>query len=137
MIIGNFTYDPDKDSYTGTVTTLTAARGDILIRPTRKSGDREPDYRVEHECDGANVELGAAWKRTSEKTGPFLSVVIDDPVLPASINAALFHDKPPSHAARLVWTRPNPNAKPKTAEAERPVETPPRRARAARRPQNG
>lgn len=133
MIIGNFTYDSDKDTYRGTITTLTAGRADVVIRPVRKGGEREPDYRVEH-GDGNSVELGAAWKRTSDKTGAFLSIVLDDPVLPTSINAALFHDKPPSNASRLVWTRAQP--KRPAAEPERPEPTP-RRAAPRRKPQNG
>ena len=134
MIIGNFTYDPDKDSYRGTITTLTAGRADVLIRPVRKGGEREPDYRVEHTNGRDSVELGAAWRRTSDKTGDFLSIVLDDPVLPASINAALFHDKPPSNASRLVWTRPQPRRD--ASGPERP-EAAPRRSAQRRKPQHG
>lgn len=112
MIIGNFTYDPAKDTYTGTITTLTAGRGDVVIRPSKKSGTRDPDYRIEHVTAEGSVELGAAWNRTAEKTGPFLSIVLDDPVLPASIHAALFHEPHPSEASRLVWTRPSNRPRP-------------------------
>src|SRR5947207_1031719 len=61
-------------------------------------------------------------------------MVLDDPVLPASINAALFHDKPPSNASRLVWTRSQP--KRDAPEPERP-EAAPRRAAQRRKPQHG
>ncbi len=104
MIIGNFLYDPEKDTYSGDITTLTLQRDKVSVRPNKKSGEREPDYRIMHEQVGGSVEFGAAWKRESEKGRAFLSVVLDDPALPAPVNAALF----PSDAdatARLVWQR--------------------------------
>lgn len=145
MIIGNFTYDSAKDTYTGTITTLTAGRGDVVIRPSKKTGDRDPDYRIEHVTAAGSVELGAALSRTAEKTGPFLSIVLDDPVLPTSIHAALFHEPQPSQASRLVWTRPTnrpkaaPNAELPITSASRPQPTqqqPPRK-RQARRQDHG
>jgi uncharacterized protein (DUF736 family) len=144
MIIGNFIYDPAKDTYRGTITTLTAGRNEVVIRPSRKTGARDPDYRIEHTTAEGSVELGAAWNRTAEKTGPFLSIVLDDPVLPASIHAALFHEPHPSEASRLVWTRPT--NRPRAPEPELPMtpapqpqppQQPARRTRQARRQDHG
>ena len=90
-----------------------------LFRPTNKGGDREPDYRIFQEHDGATVEFGAAWKRSSERGRDFLSVMLDDPALPSSLNAALFlSDR--DERATLVWqrqTRKAPAAEPERAKA--------------------
>jgi hypothetical protein len=45
MIVGNFSYDISRDTYTGEITTLTLQRSNVVFRPTDKVGDREPDYR--------------------------------------------------------------------------------------------
>ena len=102
MIVGNFSYDPDHDTYSGEITTLTLQRSDVVFRPTGKTGGREPDYRIVQERDGAVVEFGAAWKRSSERGRDFLSVMLDDPALPTSLYAALFlSDR--DDTATLVW----------------------------------
>ena len=56
---------------------------------------------ADEKVDGKVVEFGAAWKRKSER-GDFLSVAIDDPALPTTLNAALF---PNGDTATLVWNR--------------------------------
>jgi uncharacterized protein (DUF736 family) len=129
MIIGNFSYNPDRDTYSGDITTLTLQRSNVLIRPTVKESDREPDYRIVHERGGAIVELGAAWKRSSERGRDFLSIVLDDPALPASLNAALFPDR--DDRATLVWQRQVKKAP--AAEPER-TNSQARRPTAARSP---
>jgi uncharacterized protein (DUF736 family) len=116
MIIGHFTYDLDHDTYADEITTLTLQRSNVVFRPTAKSGDREPDYRVVQERDGAMVEFGAAWKRGSDRRGAFLSVVLDDPALLSSLNAALFHSDPDKRAT-LVWQRPTRKTPATEAEA--------------------
>jgi uncharacterized protein (DUF736 family) len=126
MIVGNFSYDPDHDTYTGEIATLTLQRSNVVFRPTGKTGEREPDYRIVQERDGVLVvELGAAWKRSSERGRDFLSVMLDDPALPASLYAALFlSDR--DDTATLVWQRqtkkaPAPEAEPATSRPRRPA----------------
>src|ERR1044072_2464629 len=87
MIIGTFKYDKKADTYAGGINTLSVVRGDVQIVPNKKSGEKEPDYRV---CLMGGAELGAAWKKTSREGQDFLSVSIDDPALSGSLNAALF-----------------------------------------------
>jgi uncharacterized protein (DUF736 family) len=103
MIIGTFKYDADTNTYTGDLNTLTLHRAGVQLKPVEKGGDKEPDYRMSGGKGAAAVELGAAWKRTSEKGQDFLSVVLDDPALDAPINAALFLK---DGTAQLVWSRP-------------------------------
>jgi uncharacterized protein (DUF736 family) len=111
MIIGTFTYE--NDTYRGELRSLTLQRR-LVPRPTERPKDREPAYRIFPEGKGGTVEFGAAWKRTSETGQDSLSVVIDDPAMPAPLNAALFMRKG-ENTANLVWTRPpaKPKAEPK------------------------
>jgi uncharacterized protein (DUF736 family) len=112
MIIGNFDYDSNEDTFQGNLMTLIVQYYGICFRPVEKSGDKEPDYRVIAKTEQGLVEFGAAWKRTSERGQEFLSVSLDDPSFSAPINAALFPDEG-GKTAKLVWNR----AKPKTAAA--------------------
>ncbi len=72
--------------------------------PNEKSSEKQPDYRIVGTTPHGNVEFGSAWKKTGEK-GEFLSVSIDDPALPGSLNAALFTAED-GESATLRWTRP-------------------------------
>jgi uncharacterized protein (DUF736 family) len=108
-IIGNFTFDKKKNTYTGDIVTLSFEKRGVMFIPTEKSGDKEPDYRVTVGTEAGPVELGAAWKRTSERGQDFVSVALDGPLLAAPFNAALFPDKDGN--ASLVWNRPKKKAK--------------------------
>jgi uncharacterized protein (DUF736 family) len=126
MIIGNFR--TEDSTYRGDITTLTLHRTNVVLRPTNKTGEREPDYRIVQETDTGTVDLGAAWKRRSEGGREFLSVVLDDHALPSSVNAAMFiadHED----AATLVWQR-----QPKKSPSTEPGEAVPRGRRAPTMP---
>lgn len=126
MILGEFSYDPAGDTYTGDVHTLAFPKARLFLRPNTKVSQKEPDYRVA--LDAAfGPEIGAAWKRQSEGGKPFVSVLIDDPSLPQPINAAMFMSEH-ENSARLVWTR----SKKETPEAKPAEERRPRRAPRAR-----
>jgi uncharacterized protein (DUF736 family) len=58
MIIGKFIYDPQMDRYGGEIATLTVERSGVEFRPTDKTGDKGPDYRIIEVRDGAIVEIG-------------------------------------------------------------------------------
>ncbi|MEA2823011.1 MAG: hypothetical protein QOJ86_5015 [Bradyrhizobium sp.] len=122
MIIGNFDYDPQTDTYTGFVKTLSVQHSGIVLRPDEKTGVKGPDYRVVFDAEEYASEIGAAWKRTSEAGQEFLSVSIDDPSFERPINAALFLDDEDNTAA-LLWNRPK-------AKAVQTAETPSRTKRA-------
>jgi uncharacterized protein (DUF736 family) len=117
MIIGNFTYDANADTYEGGIRTLSFSTK-VELRPVEKSGDKEPDYRIVAETIEGIVEVGAAWKRKSEKGQDFLSVSIDDPALSGAINAALFPGENDENAV-LVWNRRKPG-KGEASEESRP-----------------
>jgi len=104
MIIGNFTYDKAKDTYTGEIRTLTLQRSKVLFRPAQGKNDKGPDYRVIVDDKPGAVELGAAWKRTSEAGRQFLSVSLDDPALSHPLSAALVPAEDGAGAI-LIWSR--------------------------------
>jgi uncharacterized protein (DUF736 family) len=112
MIIGTFSYDKKANSFKGDILTLSFRFPAVDITPTGKTGTKEPDYRVTAPTTTGHVELGAAWKRTSEKGREFISVSLDAPLLTASFNAALFMADNGKDAA-LVWNRPKSKAKAK------------------------
>src|SRR4051812_10908974 len=105
MIIGNFTYEPASDTYTGDINTLTSQRSNVIIRPVEKTVDKEPDYRVVAGMNGNTVEFGAGWKkRGGRENKEYLSVALDCPALNGAINAALFLSSD-GEPAQLVWNR--------------------------------
>jgi uncharacterized protein (DUF736 family) len=129
-VIGNFTYDSIADTYVGDITTLTLYRRDVMLCPANKSHDREPDYRIVQEQEDGTLEIGAGWRRSSERGRAFISIVLDDPALPAPISAAMFLAEDGSKAA-LVWQRAPKKAPTPEAEAGR---TATRRTKAPLRP---
>lgn len=98
--IGTFTRD--GDGFSGAVSTL-ALNAKVRIRPAEKTGEKTPDYRL----FAGRAEIGAAWKRTSSEGRPYLSVKLDDPSLPAPIQASLFEAEGGGY--ELVWSRPANN----------------------------
>jgi len=110
MIIGTFTYDEKTDSFTGDILTLGFQLAGVVIAPAEKTNPEGPDYRVMAQTAMGEVELGAAWKRTSDRGRDFNSVALDGPLLAAPVNAALFLDKNEIEAS-LVWNRSKPKAK--------------------------
>ena len=104
MIIGNFTYNQAKGTYTGEIKTLTLHRSKVIFRPTEGKTDKGPDYRIVLEGAPGAVELGAAWKRTSEAGREFLSISLDDPALAHPVSAALMPSEDGTGAI-LIWSR--------------------------------
>ena len=104
MIIGNFTYDKQNGSYAGFIRTLTIARESVVLTPLQSGAEKAPDYRVLQQTNLGPLEIGAAWRRSSEKGKGYVSVVLDDPALPTPINAAMFLAADET-TATLVWTR--------------------------------
>ncbi len=97
-IIGTFTQN--GNALAGTVKTLTL-NAKVRFVPVEKDNDKSPDFRII--AGTTNVELGAAWKKTSKEGRPYTSVKLDDPSFPAPIYASLIEAEDGAH--NLIWSR--------------------------------
>ena len=77
--IGTFTRAEDG-SYTGTITTLSLNIKARFLPAEPSQNEKAPALRVL----AGNVEIGAAWQRTSKENTVYHSVKLDDPVLPGA-----------------------------------------------------
>jgi uncharacterized protein (DUF736 family) len=103
--IGQFTRE--ETAFTGQLRTLTLDLTLALVPVENSEAENAPAYRV-HAGDAEGPEVGAAWKRSGEKAGEYLSVLLDDPALPQPIRANLFRDDDAGAAWSLHWNRPKP-----------------------------
>ena len=103
----------EETGFIGNLLTLRLVQ-DIIIVPAEPSdAENAPDYRV-HVFDAmsneATADIGAGWKRTGEKAGEYVALLIDDPTLPQPIRANLFRDDDAGNAWSLHWSRPRDRA---------------------------
>ena len=96
MNIGIFT-STTGGNLTGNLPSLNLKN--VSFEAIEKKGNG-PDYRITIE----GAELGAAWKKTSEKGTEYLSAQIDSPLFPAPVNLAVFARESGKQVA--VWDRP-------------------------------
>lgn len=97
----------DTSGFAGQLVTLTLNRELVIVPAEHSDTENAPDYRI-HYIAHDGPEVGAAWKRTGEKAGEYLSVLLDDPALPQPIRANLFRDDDAGASWSLHWTRPKP-----------------------------
>lgn len=113
MKIGKFTQD--GDGYTGSINTAGLSIAYVTFSPMPIKQGSGPDFVVLADGEGEQFELGAAWAKTSGKTGkPYLSVKLDGPTLVAPINCGLTKQADGSHA--LVWSRKDADDQPAAAD---------------------
>ena len=101
--IGHFTRS--KSGYSGRIQTLSLSAELVLVPADHSDAENAPDYRV-HLGDGDGPEVGAGWKRTGEKAGDYVSLLLDDPALTQPIRANLFQSSEDKSAWVLNWNRP-------------------------------
>ena len=96
MIIGTF-HANSKGEFTGEIITIGFCF-QVRIEPQEKGAD----FKI---MTGGQTgyEIGAAWKKTSEKGKDYLSVRLDGPLLEKPVNAALLAQEDGLHI--LVWSR--------------------------------
>lgn len=100
--IGSFTRS--KSGFSGQIQTL-SFRSDLALVPVDPSdAGNAPDYRI-HLGDSDGPEIGAGWRRTGEKAGEFISLLIDDPAFAQPIRANLFQSGADKSAWVLTWNR--------------------------------
>jgi uncharacterized protein (DUF736 family) len=98
MIIGKFART--SDGWFGTIQTVTSQTKARFVPNDKRENERAPDFRVV----SGHCELGVAWRRTSSDHREYLSVILDDPLMVAPLNLALFESSK-SGEANLVWKR--------------------------------
>lgn len=102
--IGTFTKGKDG-TIEGKVVTLTINTHARFV-PIEKDTDRAPDYRLTFaNPDHIDVEVGAAWIKTSRNERDYLSVKIDDPCFPAPLYASLVESNERPGEYVLLWSR--------------------------------
>lgn len=100
--IGTFT--KTKTGFSGSIRTV-ALDIELTIRPAEKSdAENAPDYRI---FAAEDLEVGAAWSRSGEKAGDYLSTSIDDPTFTQPLRAALFQSETDAKVWNLMWSRPS------------------------------
>lgn len=101
--IGQFTRE--TFGFIGRIRTLSFDTGFTIVPADASDAENAPDYRV-HLGDEDGPEVGAGWKRTGERAGEYIALLIDDPALPQPIRANLFRDNDGGSAWSLHWNRP-------------------------------
>lgn len=95
------TFKRQGDDFAGDIQTLALKVGRVTIEREQKRSENAPDYRIY----ASGAEIGAAWEKAAQDGGAvYLSVKIDDPSLPAAIDAALVQDNQ-GDGWTLLWSR--------------------------------
>lgn len=102
--IGQFTRG--KSNFSGRLRTLTLDVTLIMIPATASDAETAPDYRI-HLGEEDGPEVGAGWKRSSEKAGNFVSLLLDDPAFTQPLRANLFQSPDDKTIWTLHWNRPS------------------------------
>lgn len=96
--IGTFTTN-SKGEFTGVIKTLTL-NTKAGFRPVEKEGEKSPDFRI----STADMDIGAAWKKTSREGRDYISAKLDDPSFPAPVYATLSETDTAGEYV-LIWSR--------------------------------
>lgn len=99
--IGTFT--ATRDRFVGRLQTLTINRALTIVPAELGEAENAPDYRILAGEGDETFEVGAGWKRTGDKAGAYVAVLIDDPVLLQPLRANLFRTDQRTHV--LMWSR--------------------------------
>ena len=106
-VIGQFMRE--NYGFIGHLTTLSLHQDIIIVAAEPSDAENAPDYRV-HVLDTISnetgAEIGAGWKRTGEKAGAYVSLLLDDPAFVQPIRANLFQSADDTAAWGLHWNRP-------------------------------
>ena len=97
-----------KSGYAGALRTLSLNVELVLEHAEPSDAENAPDFRIHLGEDGP--EIGAGWKRTGEKAGDYVAILIDDPALAAPIRANLFSSGEDRSVWGLYWNRPQKRA---------------------------
>lgn len=101
MIIGTFTYQRSKDTYTGELATFSGSVA-LTFQPLESRNENSPSHRAFAETKSGTVEIGAAWQKSSKDNKPYMAVRLDDPTWAKPLNCALIEG---DTGFILVWQR--------------------------------
>ncbi len=101
--IGEFM--PRGDGFVGNLVTLGFDTEVTIVPALRGDTKNAPDYRVHAGDSSEGPEIGAGWKRSGERAGAYVAIVIDDPQLPRAIRANLFRPTIEGNPHTLFWQR--------------------------------
>jgi uncharacterized protein (DUF736 family) len=78
----------------------------LVLCPINNGADSAniPNYSV-HLNDADGPEVGAAWRRTGERAGEYIAVMLDDPTLAAPFRANLFQQEHDKKVWVMIWNR--------------------------------
>lgn len=93
------------DGFSGSLVTLGIDAAVTIVPAAHSDTKNAPDYRVHAGEDAEAPEIGAGWKRTGERAGPYVAITIDDPFLPRAIRANLFRPAAEGDPHLLYWQR--------------------------------
>jgi uncharacterized protein (DUF736 family) len=114
MRIGSFTQDP-QGNIVGQISGLGIGIIPVELQ-SQVSRDGDPFFKMIANQEGEPYEIGAVFPK--EKEGrPYYSVLLDSPLFPKSLHAAMFYDDR-SHLYNLVWER-LPSVAPKAEYADK------------------
>jgi uncharacterized protein (DUF736 family) len=107
--VGKFKPDEKSGDYSGAIRTLAIDLPRVRICLVEKRTPESPDFAVCAVLSGGEmVEIGAGWKRTSQAGMRYVSMLLDDPSMPAPLNLAMM---PPGEGDgdtwRALWSRPS------------------------------
>ena len=105
--IGEFARNPT--GYSGRIRTLSLDLDVAIIVAEASDAEHAPDYRVHADSEDGPA-IGAGWKRSGEKAGEFVSLLIDDPTFAQPIRANLFQNSDDKKSWSLQWSRPRDRA---------------------------
>ncbi|WP_347814901.1 DUF736 domain-containing protein [Aureimonas sp. SK2] len=105
--IGEFT--KLKAGYSGRIRTLSLDIAVAMVAAEPNETENSPDYRVHADTEDG-PEIGAGWKRSSDKAGEFISIQLDDPTFLQPIRANLFQNGDDKTSWSLHWSRPRDRA---------------------------
>ena len=94
------------EGFTGHLRTLTLDIELTLVPADHADAENAPDYRNHLGADTDGPEVGAGWKRTGERAGDYVALLIDDPILTQPLRANLFQSDVKGKTFTLLWTRP-------------------------------
>jgi len=101
------TFTRSVNGYTGHIKTLTLDFELTLVASDDTETANMPDYRIHLGTNDDGLEIGAGWKRTGDKAGDYVSLLIDDPTFMQPIRANLFQSDAKGKCFHLLWNRPS------------------------------